>query len=551
MARSEQREPSPPVVRRLNRVVLAAARRLGLGAGDTVVAGVSGGPDSCALLLALGNAAGRLGFAARPAHLIHDFRGQERYDDADFVRRNWPDSIIEEVDVAEYQRQYGVSSFEQAARDLRYDFLARAARQVGSQVVALGHTADDLAETALLHIARGSGMHGLRGMSETGAWPYPETDFNLEIGASPETGAEAAQWSGARVSANPGDSGLQVWRPLLALRRADTIAYCGARGVDYRDDSTNYMREFARNRVRLDLMPALAEQLNPQIIDALGRLARIAAVQLEYLEGRAAALWPEVAPEPAGLDGSLRLHRAGLAAAHPALRPLLLRRAWRTVTGHEKRLTERHLTAMAGVITAPGCGKAVHLPGGHILAAAGEWIRLYPAHHDAGGGDNDIDTDINIDGNGAGAYPRLGSAFRLTLPFGAIAIGVTKRDGWEVTCRAETLTDAGALDTGDPLAAYLSPDALSDGAIVRAAQPGDRIRPLGMTGSRKLADLFREAGIPAALRDRMPLVVTPQGIAWAVGIRIAEWAAVRRPSTGALEGGAMPAVLVSFRPASP
>lgn len=545
MARSEQREPPSPVVRRLNRAVLAAARRLGLGTGDTVVAGVSGGPDSCALLLALGNAAGRLGFAVRPAHLIHDFRGQERYDDADFVRRNWPECIIEEVDVAEYQRRYGVSSFEQAARDLRYDFLARAARQAGSQVVALGHTADDLAETALLHIARGSGMHGLRGMAETGAWPYPETDFNLEIGASPETGAEATQLYGARASANPGGSGLRVWRPLLALRRVDTIAYCRALGVDYRDDSTNYMREFARNRVRLDLMPALAEQLNPQIVDALGRLARIAAVQLEYLEGRAAVLWPEVAPEPAGLDGSLRLRRGGVAAAHPALRPLLLRRAWRTVTGHEKRLTERHLTAMARVITAPGGGKAVHLPGGYILAAAGEWLRLYPAHRNDGGGDNDIDT--GIDGNGAGAYPRLGSAFRLTLPLGPIAIAVTKRDGWEVTCRAETLTDAGALDTGDPLAAYLSPDALSDGAIVRAAQPGDRIRPLGMTGSRKLADLFREAGIPAALRDRMPLVVTPQGIAWSVGIRIAEWAAVRRPA----DGGAMPAVLVSFRLASP
>ena len=68
-----------------------------------------------------------------------------------------------------------------------------------------------------------------------------------------------------------------------------------------------------------------------------------------------------------------------------------------------------------------------------------------------------------------------------------------------------------------------------------------------MTGSRKLADLFREAGIPAALRDRMPLVVTPRGIAWAVGIRIAEWAAVRRTA----DGGAMPAVLVSFRLAAP
>ena len=78
---------------------------------------------------------------------------------------------------------------------------------------------------------------------------------------------------------------------------------------------------------------------------------------------------------------------------------------------------------------------------------------------------------------------------------------------------------------------------------MRAAQPGDRIQPLGMAGRRQLADLFRAAGIPPAVRDRMPLVVTPQGVAWAVGIRVAEWAAVRRPP----DGGTMPATLVRFR----
>ena len=514
-----QPEPAAPVVRRLNRVVRVAARRLGLGAGDTVVVGVSGGPDSCALLLALGDAAARLGFAVRPAHLIHDFREQERYDDADFVRRNWSDCIVEEVDVGDYQRRWGVSSFEQAARDLRYDFLARAAHQTGANLAAVGHTADDLAETALLHIARGSGMHGLRGMAEIGEWPYPETD-----------------------------SSLKVWRPLLALRRSDTIAYCRALGVDFREDSTNRMREFARNRVRLDLMPALAEQLNPQIVGALGRLSRIASVQLDYLETQAAALWPAVAPEPVGLDGSLRLDRAGLAGAHPALLPLLLRRAWRVVVGHERRLTERHLAAMGRLVMASasdggGGGKVVQLPGGYALTAAGEWVSLALAA--AGDDDGDGDGDGNSDSNSVIPYPRLRGAFRLTLPMGPIAVAVTKRDGWEVTCRAAMVSEGAALDTGDPLAAYLAPDALAEGAIVRTAQAGDRMQPLGMrSGSRKLADLYREAGIPAAYRDRMPVVVTPRGIAWAVGVRIAEWAAVR--GTAASGGDGVPAVLVSF-----
>ena len=229
---------------RLYTTALTTARQAGLGPDDVVVAGVSGGPDSCALMqvLRIASSDTRFGFKVQPAHLLHDFRGQETYDDADFVRRTWPDCIMDEVDVAAYQRESGVSSFEQAARNLRYDFLARVARQVGARLVAVGHTADDLAETVLLHLARGSGLHGLRGMSELDAWPYPAGEA----------------------------SDLRVWRPLLSLTRHHTISYCRNHRIDYRDDRTNYMREFARNRVRHDLMPALKEQLNPQIAAAWG-----------------------------------------------------------------------------------------------------------------------------------------------------------------------------------------------------------------------------------------------------------------------------------------
>ena len=115
-----------------------AIRRARLGIGDVVVVGVSGGPDSCALMSMLSAARKYEGFTLQPAHLIHDFRGQEMYDDAEFVRQRWPNCIIEEVDVTAYQREHGVSSFEQAARDLRYGFLARVARRVGARLVALG-----------------------------------------------------------------------------------------------------------------------------------------------------------------------------------------------------------------------------------------------------------------------------------------------------------------------------------------------------------------------------------------------------------------------------
>ena len=485
--------------RRAQTSTLAAARRLGLRSGDIVLAGVSGGPDSTALALLLLEAGKTLGFRLRVAHLIHDFRGRESYDDAEFVRqlaeRIGCPCTVDEVDVPAYQRENGVSSFEQAARNLRYAFLARTAREVGAGIVAVGHTADDQAETALLHIARGSGLHGLRGMAEVGGWPYPE-----------------------------GDDAPRLWRPLLNLRRADTIGYCRQVGVEYRDDSTNYMEDFARNRVRLNLLPALAEQLNPRIVDALGRLSRTAATQLDYLEQQAAAHWPAVAPEPVASDGTLRLNRDALTGIHRALQLLLLRQAWVAVKGDAGRLTEAHLQRMAAMASGAASGKSVALPGGYAARTQGRWLRLSPA---------DVGDDC--------PYPALRGEFRLTLPWGPIAEAVTKRDGWEVTARSVTLPADAPPDTGDPMAAYLSPAALADGATVRCWQPGDRMQPLGMSGHRKLQDVFTDAGMPREWRRRSPLVVTPAGIAWAVGVRIADWAAV-----GPGEDGVRRATLVKF-----
>ena len=484
-------------------MVLASARRLGLGPGDTVLVAVSGGPDSTALALMLLDIARLLGFRLHVAHLIHDFRGQESYDDADFVRRlaeaNGCPCTVSEVDVPSYQREAGISSFEQAARDLRYAFLARVARKVNARCVAVGHTADDLAETVLLHLARGSGLHGLRGMSEVGHWPYPaEHDRPL------------------------------IWRPMLALRRTDTIAYCDQTGINYRDDSTNYMEDFARNRVRLNLMPALAKQLNPQIVKALGRLSRTAAAQLDYLEQQAATCWPAVAPEPVASNGSLRLNRAALSDIHPALQPLLLRRAWIAVKGDSRRLTEGHLQRMTALASDTGSGKTISLPGKYMARTLGRWLELLPGN---------VENDC--------PYPVLSGEFRLTLPWGPIAVAVTKRDGWEVTCQAVTLPDGAPLDTGDPMSAYLSPAALADGATVRAWQPGDRMQPLGMSGRRKLQDVFTDAGVPRRWRPRMPLVITPQGVAWVVGARIADWAAL-----GPSENGLRAATLIEFQRAS-
>ncbi|MEK7814959.1 MAG: tRNA lysidine(34) synthetase TilS, partial [Chloroflexota bacterium] len=277
---------------RLERLVAAALRRGGYsGNNTTLVVAVSGGPDSSALLYSLHRLGEQHRLRLHVAHLNHDFRGEEAEADARFVTALAQELglpvTVSKRDPVEYQRQRRISSFEQAARELRYAFLADVATEAGAAAVALGHTADDLAETVLLHLLRGSGLHGLRGMAELAPWPWPT--------AAP---------------------GLSMFRPLLQATKAETVAYCQELGRDYRQDTGNYLGRFTRNRVRHDLLPRLAAEYNPRVGEALTRLARTAALELDYLEEEVDRVWPQVAT---AAEGAVSFHRAGLASLHPAL----------------------------------------------------------------------------------------------------------------------------------------------------------------------------------------------------------------------------------------
>ena len=226
--------------------------------------------DSTALLRSLHRLQTSHDLSLHVAHLNHDFRGAEADHDAAFVQRlanalGLPCSIDKRDPIA-YQRSQGVSSFEQAAREMRYSFLLSVASTVGASAVALGHTSDDQAETVLLHILRGSGLQGLRGMTDVTGWPWPTRE-----------------------------PGPLLYRPLLSASKAETAAYCRELGQTYREDSGNYLWRFTRNRVRLDLMPRLARDYNPRVQEALLRLSRTAAEETDYLDSELENRWQSLA----------------------------------------------------------------------------------------------------------------------------------------------------------------------------------------------------------------------------------------------------------------
>ena len=479
----------------LERQVTGALLRAGYsGGGHTLVVAVSGGPDSTALLQSLYRLRDKHQLRIHVAHLNHNFRGEEAYADARFVSALAQDlgldATVEHRDALDYQRARHISSFEQAARELRYDFLADVAENIGADAVVTGHTADDVAETVLMHILRGAGLHGLRGMSELSSWPWPRR----------------------------GDQ-LRLFRPLLRATKADTSSYCDALGQEYRNDSGNYMPRFTRNRVRHCLLPQLASEYNPKVRESLVRLARTAALELDYLEGEISRLWPQVVAER---DGALDFNRAVLTSLHPALQMLLLRKAYAYVMGNTQRLEERHLDAMAELAEGNFAYRILDLPGG---------LKLHRSYNQL---------QLSRDAVLPCPFPVLDGEHSLSMP----SVGDSERTSlagpWRVTLRLiEPLefalggsppvlgSEPATISTGrESWSAYMDPKALGDRLRVRVRQPGDRFQPLGIEGKKKLQDFFTDDKVPRDWRDRVPLLVAQQGIAWVVGYRIAHWARV-------------------------
>jgi tRNA(Ile)-lysidine synthase len=474
----------------LERKVAAALQRAGYSnTGVTLVVGASAGPDSSALLYALHRLSGTHGLSLHVAHLNHNFRGQEAEDDAVFAadiaaELGLPVTVVKE-DPHEYQRVRGISSFEQGAREMRYAFMARVAKASGARAVTVGHTADDLAETVLLHVLRGSGLYGLRGMGEVSDWPWP---------------------------ADAGD--LKLFRPLLDVTKAETLEYCQEIGRTYRIDSGNYMWRFTRNKVRQDLMPRLAEDYNPQVRNALVRLARTAAEELDFVEQELDKAWPGIVlPSVAQREGNQEVcfDRSAMKSLHPLLQRLALRRGYILVTGDSTRLRETHLVAMENLALSERGGRALELPGGVILRQ--EYSQLVLSQ-----GVRQECPYPEIDGEVAIVFP--------TEP--GIQMAVFAGD-WIVTMYAGTATDKpdwGSIQSGDEWTACLDRDAIGNGATIRKWRPGDRIQPFGMTGQKKLQDLFTDLHIPRSWRESVPLLEGQRGIGWVVGHRIADWAKV-------------------------
>jgi tRNA(Ile)-lysidine synthase len=394
------------------------------------------------------------------AHLNHQMRPNAA-EDAAFVETTAHalglSCICEIRDVPTYQQQQKLSP-EDAARRVRYAFLRATASQLGAHRIAVGHTADDQAETVLLHLLRGTGLRGLGGIPPTRG---------------------------------------PIIRPLIRVPRMAILEYVRTHRLLFHEDPSNAQRRYTRNRIRLDLLPALRQHYNPRLVQALCTTAQLLADDEAALQ--AVAHQHFVSARLADTPASLQLNIAVLTSLPLALQRRVLREALSELMSDLQGATSTHLAAILALLR-PGAGnKRRALPQGVVVERQYDVLLM---HRQAPSAAVQVDVPLPIPG-----------VCRVE------ALGVTI-----VSARLSRHAAAGPFPTGD--VTWLDAESVGRDVRVRTRRSGDRLQPLGSVYVKKLKAFLIDAKVPRAVRDRLPLLVTSAGIAWVAGVRPAEWAKV-------------------------
>lgn len=451
---------------------------------DKVLVGVSGGPDSVALLRALVTLAPRFSLKLGIAHLNHSLRLQDADDDAKFVESLAGEYglpfHLHKADVRKYQLENRLS-LEEAARRMRYAFFMDVAASNRFDKIALGHHCDDNAELVLMNLFRGSGPLGIAGIP-------------------------------------PVRSG-KIVRPLIKLRRTDIIEYLKLKKLKFVSDRSNLDVRHLRNKVRHHLIPLLETSYNPKIIATLNRLASIISSEEEWMDEVVKPLFNAAVLN--ATNNTLTLAVSGLDGLPIAALRRIIRKAIVKVKGNLRRITFAHIDAVVRLLESRRAYGNLDLPdrvrvqrrqGMLLISKEKKALRDLYLKSDA---DETPAYEYMLDKPGTVFIPEIDAQMKLS------------------EIRSENRPDFSR--TGHQ-AGFFDMDRLRFPLIIRNFRPGDRFKPLGMTGTQKLKDFFVNQKVPKSQRAQCPILLCRGKIIWVVGHRIDESVKVI-PSTGTILKG--------------
>jgi tRNA(Ile)-lysidine synthase len=383
-------------------------------------------------------------------HFNHKLR-QSADEDEQFVRRvaqkHALPLFIESEDVRAFAKRNRLN-LEEAGRLLRYDFLSQTAQKIGGAKIATGHTLNDQAETFFLRLMRGSGLKGLGSIS-----PVVEG---------------------------------RIIRPLLALERKDIAEYVREKNLEFRDDESNLDRSFARNKVRLDLIPYIQENFEPDIVRRIGKIVTILQDEEAYLENLTnhqakRAVFHE--------KGEVGLDLKMLSTLPRGLARRIVRDFIKKLKGDLREISFENVESLLNLSE----GKTLQLTRELLLKREKDQIFRKP----------DLPERIRYEYGWNGSSPLIIEELNVK-----IESGKTKRP------------QSFAFD--DDAKAYLDWEKIKFPLQVRSRREGDRYKPLGAPGHKKLKEVMRAKGIPVAEREKKPVFLSGGEIIWVCGLPVAE-----------------------------
>jgi len=478
----------------LRKQVAGIIRKYNLfNANDRILLGVSGGPDSVALLSLVYNAT-RINPPYSEifvAHLNHSIRGRESDEDEQFVStlaEKYEVSLItEKRDIIEIARERKIS-LEETARDERYKFFESAAEKVGANVIAVGHNADDNAETILHRIIRGTGITGVSGIR-------PKRKLTPI-------------------------STISLVRPLLFTWRKEIIAYLEEENLSYRVDSTNVETDKLRNRIRMELIPHLEENYNAKIKKSLVTLGETAVQNCDYLEAKAKVLFEDVLMNKeaktvaSAYVDKIVLDINKLRESPQILQQMIIKEAVVRLDIPLKKLSYKNYKNILSTLNSKKTAVNNSVKEYLNVRIEGNELRLSKNKYCVEESPLLSETEVKVPGE----TELVDMNYRVNTQIREIKEGFLEEFKRNKTNYEE------AVDF----------DKISMPLTVRTRKPGDRFWPLGSRGVKKIKDFFIDNKVSVMERDAVPIVTMNGQPMWIVGFRIDDRIRVSEETTNLL-----------------
>lgn len=423
---------------------------------EKIVIGVSGGADSMALLYSLNELRKEMNFDILVAHVNHGVRGEDALRDQLFVERKAKELNLpyysRNVDMVSYGKEKGITA-EEAGRELRYGFFREILKEVGGGKIAVAHNKNDQAETLLLRILRGTGIDGLKGM-----------EFLT------------------------GD----IIRPILNIERLEIEKYVKDNNIEFVTDKTNLEPIYSRNKIRLELIPYIIDNFNPNIINTLWRLSQISAMDSRFLEDYSRNIYNYLVKSHC--KNSIILKGVLFQKENKSIQQRIIRNAIMNINNTLQGFTEIHISSVVDLFTSGETGKKLYLPDNIIAKVSYEDLII-----EKGVKEEHKDYVFNLK-VGCNIIDEIGYLFEVKI--------INSLELREVKDKKNIR--------------YFDYDRITGSLKVRNRRAGDKFAPFGMKGTKKLKDYFMDEKVTRDFRNHIPIIVDEKEILWVVGYRTSE-----------------------------